>query len=111
MQKVTFDVYTTATPYPWVTVDCYDAKGASVYHASNGIFPTSLQQVFTLALEHLDERRRRLHGSAPELGQLREARLDHQPRVNELPRLRLSFPADDAEAPAVLGPAVGLCPS
>ena len=48
MQKVTFDVYTTATPYPWVTVDCYDAKGAWVYHASNGIFPTSLQQVFTL---------------------------------------------------------------
>jgi len=48
MQKVTFDVYTTATQYPWVTVDCYDASGAWVYHASNGIFPTSLGQVFTL---------------------------------------------------------------
>jgi hypothetical protein len=47
-QRVTFDVYTTATQYPWVTVDCYDAKGAWVYHASNGIFPTSLNQVFTL---------------------------------------------------------------
>ena len=48
-QKVTFDVSTTATQYPWVTVDCYDASGAWVYHASNGIFPTSLNQVFTLA--------------------------------------------------------------
>jgi hypothetical protein len=48
-QKVTFDVYTTATQYPWVTVDCYDANGAWVYHASNGIFPTSLSQIFTLA--------------------------------------------------------------
>jgi len=48
MQKVTFDVYTTATQFPWVTVDCYDASGAWVYHASNGIFPTSLGQVFTL---------------------------------------------------------------
>ena len=48
MQKVTFDVYTTATQYPWVTVDCYDANGSWVYHASNGIFPSSLGQVFTL---------------------------------------------------------------
>jgi len=48
MQKVTFDVHTTATQYPWVTVDCYAANGTWVYHASNGIFPTSLQQVFTL---------------------------------------------------------------
>lgn len=48
MQKVTFDVSTTATQYPWVTVDCYE-NGAWVYHASNGIFPTSLNQVFTLA--------------------------------------------------------------
>ena len=48
-QDVTFDVHTTATQYPWVTVDCYDAGGAWVYHASNGIFPTSLDQVFTLA--------------------------------------------------------------
>src|SRR5262249_24721118 len=48
-QKVTFDVSTTATQYPWVIVDCYDASGAWVYHASNGIFATSLSQVFTLA--------------------------------------------------------------
>jgi hypothetical protein len=48
MHKVTFDVSTTATQYPWVTVDCYDPSGAWVYHASNGIFPTSLSQVFTL---------------------------------------------------------------
>jgi hypothetical protein len=48
-QKVTFDVSTTATQYPWVTVDCYDANGVWVYHASNGIFPTSLGQDFTLA--------------------------------------------------------------
>jgi hypothetical protein len=47
-QKVTFDVSTTATQYPWVTVDCYE-NGAWVYHASNGIFPTSLGQDFTLA--------------------------------------------------------------
>jgi hypothetical protein len=38
-QKVTFNV---------VTVDYYD-NGVWEYHASNGIFPTSLNQVFTLA--------------------------------------------------------------
>jgi hypothetical protein len=48
-QKVTFDVYTSATQYPWVTVDCYGANGGWVYHASNGVFPTSLGQTFTLA--------------------------------------------------------------
>ena len=48
-QKVTFKVKTSATQYPWVTVDCYKQDGAWVYHASNGIFPTSLSQVFTLA--------------------------------------------------------------
>jgi hypothetical protein len=48
-QKVTFSVSTTATQYPWVTVDCYSPSGAWVYHASNGVFPTSLNQVFTLA--------------------------------------------------------------
>jgi hypothetical protein len=48
-QKVTFNVSTTATQYPWVTVNCYDASGVWVYHASNGIFATSLNQVFTLA--------------------------------------------------------------
>jgi hypothetical protein len=47
-QKVTFDVSTTATTKPWVTVDC-SQNGVAVYHASNGIFPTSLGQVFTLA--------------------------------------------------------------
>jgi hypothetical protein len=47
-QKVTFKVSSTATLYPWVTVDCYE-NGAWVYHASNGIFPTSLGQDFTLA--------------------------------------------------------------
>jgi hypothetical protein len=46
-QKVTFKVSTTATQQPWVTVDCHQ-NGAWVYHASNGIFPTSLNQVFTL---------------------------------------------------------------
>jgi hypothetical protein len=48
MYKVTFNVSTTATQYPWVTVNCYSPSGAWVYHASNGIFPTSLNQVFTL---------------------------------------------------------------
>src|SRR5262245_8745546 len=47
-QKVTFDVSTTATLYPFVTLDCY--QGATwVSHASNGIFPTSLSEIFTLA--------------------------------------------------------------
>jgi hypothetical protein len=46
-QKVTFSVSTTATAYPWVTVKCYVGSGL-VYRASNGIFPTSLGQVFTL---------------------------------------------------------------
>ncbi len=47
-QNVTFDVSTTATDYPWVTVYCYQG-GALVYKGSNGIFPTSLDQIFTLA--------------------------------------------------------------
>ena len=47
LQKVTFDVFTTATRYPWVTVDWY-ANGVWVYHASKGIFATSLGQDFTL---------------------------------------------------------------
>lgn len=41
-------MFTTTTQYPWITVDCYDANGAWVYHASNGSFPSSLGQVFTL---------------------------------------------------------------
>jgi hypothetical protein len=47
-QKVTFSVATAATSQPWVTVDCY-RNGVWLYHASNGIFPTSLNQTFTLA--------------------------------------------------------------
>lgn len=46
-QHVTFDVSTTATDYPWVTVDCYQG-GALVYKQSNGIFATSLNEIFTL---------------------------------------------------------------
>jgi hypothetical protein len=47
-QNVTFNVSTTATSYPWVTVNCYKG-GSLVYKSSNGMFPTSLGQVFTLA--------------------------------------------------------------
>jgi len=46
-QRVTFAVSTTATPYPYVTVNC-SKNGQNVYHASKGIFSTSLGQVFTL---------------------------------------------------------------
>jgi hypothetical protein len=46
--KVTFNVSTSATIYPWVTLDCYQ-NGTLVYHGSNGIFATSLNEVFTLA--------------------------------------------------------------
>jgi hypothetical protein len=46
-QKVTFNVSTTATSEPWVTLDCYQG-GSLVYKASNGIFPASLNQVFAL---------------------------------------------------------------
>src|SRR5262245_57477712 len=48
LQKVTFKVFTTATEYPYVTVDCHDPSGAWVYHASNAMFAASLNQVFTL---------------------------------------------------------------
>ena len=47
-EKVTFDVSTTATDKPWVTLNCYQ-NGGLVYKGSNGIFPTSLGQDFTLA--------------------------------------------------------------
>jgi hypothetical protein len=47
-QEVTFNVSTTATSYPWVTLYCYQS-GNLVYKGSNGIFPTSLDQIFTLA--------------------------------------------------------------
>jgi hypothetical protein len=46
-QKVTFDVSTTATTRPWVTLKCTQG-GVQVYRASNGIFATSLNQTFTL---------------------------------------------------------------
>jgi hypothetical protein len=46
-QKVTFDVSTDATTYPWVTLKCFQ-NGSQVYQASRGIFPTSLGQEFTL---------------------------------------------------------------
>jgi hypothetical protein len=47
LDKITFAVSTSATDKPWVTVDCTQG-GTLVYHAANGIFPTSLNQVFTL---------------------------------------------------------------
>lgn len=46
-QKVTFDVSTTATRYPYVTLKC-SQSGALVYQASRGIFSTSLGREFTL---------------------------------------------------------------
>jgi hypothetical protein len=46
-QKVTFNVSTTATSYPYVTLKCSQGGGL-VYQASKGIFPTSLGQDFTL---------------------------------------------------------------
>ena len=46
-QKVTFDVYTSSTAYPWVLLEC-SQNGSLVYQYSKGIFPTSLGQIFTL---------------------------------------------------------------
>ena len=46
-QKVTFAVSTTATDQPFVLLKCY-RSGTLVYELSNGIFPTSLGQIFTL---------------------------------------------------------------
>ncbi len=46
-QQVTFDVYTSATAYPWVLLEC-SQNGSLVYRYSKGIFPTSLSQIFTL---------------------------------------------------------------
>lgn len=43
----TFTVSTTATTMPWVELKCY-VGGTLVYDMSNGIFPTSLNQIFTL---------------------------------------------------------------
>jgi hypothetical protein len=47
MDTVTFAVSTTATTMPWVTVNCSQG-GTLVYQASNGIFYTSLNQLFVL---------------------------------------------------------------
>jgi hypothetical protein len=44
---VTFNVSTTATVYPYVTLKCYQ-NGTLVLKTSNGIFPTSLGQNFQL---------------------------------------------------------------
>lgn len=46
-QKVTFAVSTTATTQPWVVAKCYQ-NGTLVYQQANGIFSTSLGQIFTL---------------------------------------------------------------
>jgi hypothetical protein len=46
-QQVTFNVSTTSTTMPWVTLQCYQ-NGSLVYKMSNGIFATSLNQNFTL---------------------------------------------------------------
>ena len=45
---VTFNVATTSTTMPWVTLKCTQ-NGTLVYQGSNGIFSTSLNQNFTLA--------------------------------------------------------------
>ena len=44
---VTFNVQTSATAYPWVTLRCKQ-NGTLVSQESNGIFATSLDQNFTL---------------------------------------------------------------
>lgn len=46
-QNVTFNVSTTATTRPWVTLKCY-VGGTLVDKDSNGIFAGSLDQIFTL---------------------------------------------------------------
>ena len=44
---VTFDVSTSSTAYPWVTVKCYQ-NGGLVMQQSAGIFAGSLGQIFQL---------------------------------------------------------------
>jgi hypothetical protein len=44
---VTFNVSTSSTTQPWVRLQCY-VGGTLVYDMSNGIFPTSLNEMFTL---------------------------------------------------------------
>ena len=46
-QDVTFNVSTTATTQPWVTVRCY-VGGTLVEKDSNAMFPGSLDEIFTL---------------------------------------------------------------
>ena len=46
-QKVTFAVSATTTTQPWVALEC-SQNGTVVYKQANGIFATSLNQVFTL---------------------------------------------------------------
>jgi hypothetical protein len=46
-QQVTFAVSTTSTTQPWVDVKCFQ-NGTLVYEQANGIFATSLNQIFTL---------------------------------------------------------------
>jgi hypothetical protein len=46
-QKVTFNVSTTSTTQPWVTLKCYQ-NGTLVGQQSNGMFATSLSTTFTL---------------------------------------------------------------
>jgi len=46
-QKVTFNVSTSSTTQPWVDLQC-SQNGTVVSKQANGIFPTSLGQVFTL---------------------------------------------------------------
>jgi hypothetical protein len=48
-QNVTFDVHTTATAYPWVTLNC-SQNGAQVYHSSLAMYlGTVYSRTFTLA--------------------------------------------------------------
>ena len=46
-QKVTFNVWASSTTKPWVDLTC-SQNGTPVYHQANGIFSTSLNQIFTL---------------------------------------------------------------
>jgi hypothetical protein len=46
-QQVTFNVSTTATQHPEVTLDCY-VGGALVYQMTNAMFAGSLNEIFTL---------------------------------------------------------------
>ena len=47
LQDVTFNVSTTATTQPWVTLRCY-VGGTLVDKDSNAMFPGSLDEIFTL---------------------------------------------------------------